>query len=189
MDKTTRTAYSFGPAEAGSLALLCRWRVDAERVASGLYRSPKCLGRAVLGIIRDTCLTSLQRDGDGANARHSLEGFGSTRYAVLAAQPLDRIDGSRQSGSRSGLRFAYTGYDLLEVSGLCRVLCDGTPARGFIDVLPWDRHLGLRPHAIPFILYIHMTEVDGLQTGFGEIIGEDGRRLSPCSFARRRISR
>ena len=119
MDKTTRTAYLFGPAEAGSLVLLCFGRIDAERVASGLYRSTQGLGRAVLGIIRDTCLASLQRDSDRANARHRLEGFGSTRYAVPAAQPLDRIDGSRQSGSRSGLRFAYTGYDLLEVSGLC----------------------------------------------------------------------
>ena len=80
MDKTTRTAYLFGPAEAGSLVLLCFGRIDAERVASGLYRSTQGLGRAVLGIIRDTCLASLQRDSDGANARHSLEGFGSTRY-------------------------------------------------------------------------------------------------------------
>ena len=60
---------------------------------------------------------------------------------------------------------------------MCRVLSDGTPARGFIDVLPWDGHLGLRPHAIPFVLHIHVTEVDGLQTSFGEIIGEDGRCL------------
>ena len=60
---------------------------------------------------------------------------------------------------------------------MCRVLSDGTPARGFIDVLPWDRHLGLRPHAVPFVLHIHVTEVNGLQTCFGEVIGEDGRRL------------
>ena len=94
-----------------------------------------------------------------------------------AAQPLDRIDGSRQSGRRSGLRFAYTGYDLLEVSGLCWVLGDGTPARSFIDVLPWDGHLGLRTHTIPFIFHIHVTEVNGLQPCFGEVIGEDGRCL------------
>lgn len=87
MDKTTHAAYSFGPAEAGSLVLLCFGRIDAERVASGLYRSTQGLGRAVLSIIGDTCLASLQRDSDGANARHRLEGFGSTRYAVLAAQP------------------------------------------------------------------------------------------------------
>ena len=57
------------------------------------------------------------------------------------------------------------------------MLGDSTPAGRFIDVLPRDGHLGLRTHTIPFIFHIHVTEVDGLQTCFGEVIGEDGRCL------------
>ena len=60
---------------------------------------------------------------------------------------------------------------------MCRCSATVRPPRGFIDVLPWDGHLGLRTHAVPFILHIHVTEVDGLQPRFREVIGEDGRCL------------